>query len=86
MTKLENKMNKEQEHRVLCIIEEQLGLSRGEATPEKTLQGNLGMDSLDGIELIMEIEDYFEISIPDEAAEKVVTVQDAINLVAEMVA
>lgn len=78
-------MNEEQKHHVLCIIEEQLGLFRGEAKPDKTLD-ELGMDSLDGIELLLEIEDDFEISIPDNEAEKVKNVQDVLDLVAKHIA
>lgn len=63
------------------IIAEQLGLSDNEIKPENNFINDLGADSLDTVELIMAIEDDFDISIPDEAAEKITTVQEAIDYI-----
>ncbi len=61
------------------IIIEKLGVDEAEVTPEASFANDLGADSLDTVELIMEFEKEFNISIPDEAAEKIVTVGDAIT-------
>ncbi|MBO5763632.1 MAG: acyl carrier protein [Bacteroidales bacterium] len=60
------------------IIVDKLGVDASEVTPEASFTKDLGADSLDTVELIMEFEKAFEISIPDEAAEKISTVGDAI--------
>ena len=60
------------------IIAEQLGVEASEATPEASFTEDLGADSLDIVELVMAFEDEFEIEIPDEDAEKIATVQDAV--------
>jgi acyl carrier protein len=60
------------------IIAEQLGVEASEATPEASFTEDLGADSLDIVELVMAFEEEFEIEIPDEDAEKITTVQDAI--------
>ena len=67
--------------RVKQIIVEQLGVDDGEVTPSASFQDDLGADSLDIVELVMAFEETFEIEIPDEDAEKIKTVQDAINYV-----
>lgn len=67
--------------RIIKTIAEQLGLEDSSVTPEKNLVTDLGADSLDTIELVMAIEDEFNLEIPDEDAEKCVTVQDVINYV-----
>ena len=69
------------EERVKQIIVEQLGVDEGEVTPSASFQDDLGADSLDIVELVMAFEETFEIEIPDEDAEKIKTVQDAINYV-----
>ena len=69
------------EERVKQIIVEQLGVDDGEVTPSASFQDDLGADSLDIVELVMAFEETFEIEIPDEDAEKIKTVQDAINYV-----
>ena len=69
------------EERVKQIIVEQLGVEEGEVTPSASFQDDLGADSLDIVELVMAFEETFEIEIPDEDAEKIKTVQDAINYV-----
>ena len=71
--------------KVIFIIEEQMGLTRDKITEEKMFVNDFGADSLDCVELIMEFEDQFDLSITDEDAEKVVTVKDAINYVEEKV-
>lgn len=60
------------------IIVDKLGVDAEEATPEKSFTNDLGADSLDTVELIMEFEKEFGISIPDDQAEKISTVGDAI--------
>ena len=69
------------DERVKQIIVEQLGVDEGEVTPSASFQDDLGADSLDIVELVMAFEETFEIEIPDEDAEKIKTVQDAINYV-----
>ncbi len=71
------------EARVKAIIVEKLGVEESEVTPEATFTNDLGADSLDTVELIMEFEKEFNIAIPDEDAEKIATVQDAINYIKE---
>lgn len=61
------------------IIVDKLGVGTDEVTPEASFTNDLGADSLDTVELIMEFEKEFDISIPDEDAEKIQTVGDAIN-------
>ena len=65
--------------RVQRIIEEKLGVDASEVKPEATFTNDLGADSLDTVELIMELEKEFNITIPDDQAEKIVTVGDAIS-------
>ena len=66
------------EDRVKELIVDQLGVSAEQVTPEASFIDDLGADSLDTVELIMALEEEFEIEIPDEEAEKIVTVGDAI--------
>ena len=72
--------------RVKAIIVDKLGVEESEVTNEASFTNDLGADSLDTVELIMEIEDEFGISIPDDLAEKISTVGDAIRFVEEEVA
>ena len=65
--------------RVKEIIIDKLGVDASEVTPEASFANDLGADSLDTVELIMEFEKAFELNIPDEAAEKIVTVGDSIT-------
>lgn len=65
--------------RVTKIIVEKLGVEESEVTPEASFTNDLGADSLDTVELIMELEKEFDISIPDEQAEKIQTVGQAIE-------
>jgi acyl carrier protein len=65
--------------RVKAIIVEKLGVEESEVTPQASCTNDLGADSLDTVELIMEFEKEFGISIPDDQAEKISTVGDAIS-------
>ena len=65
--------------KVKTIIVEKLGVDEGEVSPEASFTNDLGADSLDTVELIMEFEKEFNISIPDEEAEKIATVGDAVD-------
>lgn len=67
------------------IIAEQLGISEEEIVPEASFVDDLGADSLDLVELIMALEEEFDMEISDEDAEKIQTVQDAISYIAERV-
>jgi acyl carrier protein len=64
--------------RVKAIIVDKLGVDENEVTPEASFTNDLGADSLDTVELIMEFEKEFNIAIPDDQAEKISTVGDAI--------
>ena len=63
------------------IICEQLNVSAEDVVPEASFVDDLGADSLDQVELIMAMEEEFEISIPDEDAEKIATVKDALDYI-----
>ena len=63
--------------RVTDIVAEQLGVDKEKVKPETHFINDLGADSLDTVELVMELEEEFDINIPDEAAEKIGTVKDA---------
>ncbi len=67
------------DERVTEIIVEQLGVSREEVRPEASFIDDLGADSLDIVELVMAMEEEFDIEIPDEEAEKIQTIADATN-------
>jgi len=68
--------------RVKAIIVDQLGVSAEEVTPEASFIEDLGADSLDIVELIMALEDEYDMEIPDQDAEKIQTVNDVISYVA----
>ena len=67
--------------KVIDIVAEQLGVSKDQVTPETSFVNDLGADSLDTVELVMELEEAFEINIPDDAAEKIQTVGQAIEFI-----
>lgn len=67
--------------KVKAIIVDKLGVKENEVVPEATFTGDLGADSLDSVELIMELEKEFDVKIDDTDAEKVLTVQAAIDCV-----
>jgi acyl carrier protein len=69
------------EERVKQIIVEQLGVDEGEVTANASFVDDLGADSLDTVELVMAFEEAFSIEIPDEQAEKIRTVKDAIDYI-----
>ena len=69
------------EERVKKIIVEQLGVKEEDVKPEASFVEDLGSDSLDTVELVMALEEEFDIEIPDEEAEKITTVQSAIDYV-----
>jgi len=69
------------DEKVKQIIVEQLGVDDAEVTPSASFVDDLGADSLDTVELVMAFEESFEIEIPDEDAEKIRTVQDAIDYI-----
>ena len=65
------------------ILIEELGVKREQLTPEATIEGDLGADSLAKVEITMRVEDHFELNIPDEAAEQVSTVGDLMRILGE---
>jgi acyl carrier protein len=69
------------EERVKQIIVEQLGVDEAEVTPTASFVDDLGADSLDTVELVMAFEEAFTVEIPDEDAEKIATVKDAIDYI-----
>lgn len=71
------------ESQVKSIIVEKLGVDESDITPEASFTNDLGADSLDTVELIMEFEKEFDITIPDEDAEKISTVGDAVGYLKE---
>lgn len=71
------------EERVKKIVAEQLGVDDEEVTPEASFVDDLGADSLDTVELVMAFEEEFGIEIPDDDAEKIITVQNSIDYIKE---
>jgi acyl carrier protein len=72
--------------KVQKIVAEQLGVDAGEVTPQASFANDLGADSLDTVELVMALEEEFDIEIPDEAAEEIATVQTAVDYINKKVA
>jgi len=73
------------EDKVIEIISEQMGVDKSEIARETSFINDLNADSLDTVELVMEFEDEFDMSIPDEEAEKIQTVGAAVDYVAKVV-
>jgi acyl carrier protein len=69
------------QERVIDIVSEQLGVDKEKVTPETSFVNDLGADSLDTVELVMELEEEFDITIPDDAAEKIQTVGQAVQYI-----
>ncbi|MBW2473780.1 MAG: acyl carrier protein [Deltaproteobacteria bacterium] len=69
--------------RIKQIVAEQLGVDEDQVTNEASFMDDLGADSLDTVELVMALEEEFDIEISDEDAEKIQTVQDAIDYIGE---
>lgn len=76
-----NKTMSQIEEKVKAIIVDKLGINENEVIPEASFTNDLGADSLDTVELIMEFEKEFNLSIPDEDAEKITTVGEAIDYI-----
>jgi acyl carrier protein len=71
------------QEKVSQIVSEQMGIDKSELTRETSFVDDLNADSLDTVELVMEFEDEFEMSIPDEEAEKIRTIGQAIDYITE---
>ena len=71
------------QERVVAIIVDKLGVDQGEVTLEASFTNDLGADSLDTVELIMEFEKEFNIAIPDDQAENIATVGEAVKYIQE---
>jgi acyl carrier protein len=71
------------QERVIDIVAEQLGVDKDKVSAETSFVNDLGADSLDTVELVMELEEEFDINIPDDAAEKITTVGQAIKFIEE---
>ncbi|WP_337174632.1 acyl carrier protein [Paludisphaera sp.] len=69
------------EERVIEIVSEQMGVSKDQVSKETSFVNDLGADSLDTVELVMEFEEEFDINIPDDEAEKIQTVGQAIDYI-----
>lgn len=73
------------QEKVKEIISKQLGVDQSEVTPEASFVEDLGADSLDTVELVMAFEEAFNIEIPDEDAEKIAKVKDAIDYISKKI-
>ena len=76
-------MSQEILEKVCSIVSEQLSVEAKEVKPDSNFQNDLGADSLDTVELVMALEEAFDIEIPDEAAEGIATVGDAVKFIEE---
>ena len=74
------------EERVINIVAETMGVDKASVTPATSFVNDLGADSLDTVELVMELEDEFDMNIPDEEAEKLQTVGAAIDYIQKQMA
>ena len=79
-------MNQDIFNKVKKIVVEQLDVEADAVKPEASFANDLGADSLDTVELVMALEEAFDIEIPDEVAEQIDTVEKAVNHIAEVVA
>ncbi len=84
MQNMLNLLNQNDTAAVLDILVEQLGVERAQLTPAARLQEDLGADSLTLVEIAMALEEKFHLSIPDEEWDKVATVQDLVEALAEL--
>lgn len=75
--------SEEIQEKVVKIVSEQMGVEKGDLTMETSFVNDLNADSLDTVELVMEFEDEFELSIPDEEAEKIQTIGQAVAYIAK---
>ena len=73
------------EAKVIDVVAEQLGVDKDKITRDTSFVNDLGADSLDTVELIMELEEEFDINIPDDAAEKIQTIGEAVKHIEESV-
>lgn len=73
------------EVRVKKIVVEQLGVKEEEVTTDASFVDDLGADSLDTVELVMALEEEFETEIPDEDAEKIITIKDAVSYIVDRI-
>lgn len=78
---MEGQLMENLEQRVKKIVAEQLGVNEAEVKLESTFVDDLGADSLDTVELVMALEEAFECEIPDEEAEKITSVQQAVDYI-----
>jgi len=76
-------MSQEILEKVRSIVAEQLSVDAAEVKPESNFQNDLGADSLDTVELVMAFEEEFGVEIPDDAAERILTVKDAVSFLEE---
>jgi acyl carrier protein len=81
---MSNQLSEKDTKAVLDILVEQLGVQQAQLTPEARLQEDLGADSLENVEIIMAIEERFNLSIPDEMTERISTVGDVFEALAEL--
>ena len=77
-------MSQEILEKVCSIVSEQISVETGEVKSDSNFQNDLGADSLDTVELVMALEEEFETEIPDEEAEKITSVQEAIDYVTQI--
>jgi acyl carrier protein len=75
--------SEEIKEKVIKIVSEQMGVDKAEITLETSFVNDLNADSLDTVELVMEFEDEFELSIPDEEAEKIQTIGNAVEFISK---
>ena len=73
------------EERIRTVVARQLGVERGEVLPDASLQDDLGADSLELVELLMALEDEFDIEVPEEIAETITTIADVERYIIEHV-